>query len=328
MGPFSRLIVLTALPALFCWTVFSSARSVSGAPQRPASAASAPSRTPAPDPDLENFRDLIASLSPADRRTVASWLRNLDPKERRDLRALMVPLSPKARQAKLLEMARAGRKPDGLDSLKQRLGIAEDPDLPDMTIQPRNLTGGVYRASGLIGNRPAPLPRVGSLAPAWTLESLSGAPLSSKTFRSRPLVLHFGSLTCPVYRAKIPAMAELRRKYADRADFVTVYTLEAHPQGSPSPYSDREWIPLKNVAEGQLKPQPSTMEQRRRHALEAVEKLGETRSLGIDRMDNQVWRAFGARPNSAFLIGADGRILLAQEWADPEALDAALAKLP
>ena len=46
---------------------------------------------------------------------------------------------------------------------------------------------------------------------------------------SRPLVVVFGSCTCPVVIAKMAYIHEAQRDFADVADFVFVYVQEAHP---------------------------------------------------------------------------------------------------
>lgn len=56
----------------------------------------------------------------------------------------------------------------------------------------------------------------------------------------QPVVLQLGSHSCPVYRYRRFDIFALQREYADRADFVVVYTQEAHPVRSDSPYRDEE----------------------------------------------------------------------------------------
>lgn len=46
---------------------------------------------------------------------------------------------------------------------------------------------------------------------------------------SRPLVVIFGSCTCPVIIAKLDQMLGVHREFADIADFVVIYVQEAHP---------------------------------------------------------------------------------------------------
>ena len=47
---------------------------------------------------------------------------------------------------------------------------------------------------------------------------------------SRPLVLNFGSATCPVFVAKLAEFEKMKAEYSDVADFLVVYIAEAHPQ--------------------------------------------------------------------------------------------------
>jgi thiol-disulfide isomerase/thioredoxin len=46
---------------------------------------------------------------------------------------------------------------------------------------------------------------------------------------SRPLVVVFGSCTCPVIIAKLKQMLDVHKEFADIADFVMIYVQEAHP---------------------------------------------------------------------------------------------------
>ena len=45
----------------------------------------------------------------------------------------------------------------------------------------------------------------------------------------RPLVVVFGSCTCPVIIAKLEQMLDVHREFSDIADFVMIYVQEAHP---------------------------------------------------------------------------------------------------
>ena len=46
---------------------------------------------------------------------------------------------------------------------------------------------------------------------------------------SRPLVLNFGSSTCPVYMQMLKKYQQLTNEFLDVADFAVVYIEEAHP---------------------------------------------------------------------------------------------------
>ena len=45
----------------------------------------------------------------------------------------------------------------------------------------------------------------------------------------RPLVINFGSYSCPVFMKKLAQYKHLMKTYSDIADFVVVYIEEAHP---------------------------------------------------------------------------------------------------
>lgn len=46
---------------------------------------------------------------------------------------------------------------------------------------------------------------------------------------SRPLVLNFGSSTCPVFMQMLKRYQQLTREFSEMADFAVVYIEEAHP---------------------------------------------------------------------------------------------------
>jgi hypothetical protein len=171
-----------------------------------------------------------------------------------------------------------------------------------------------------VGVEGAVMPRVGDVAPPFSVKALDGSPVSLESHRGKTLVLQFGSLSCPVYRGHIDAMKELVGRAPKDTAFLLVYTTEAHPKGSASPYSNREWVPLKNEQEGVLPAQPATFEARCALAREARARFGEKMPVAVDGMDNAAWKAYGARANSAFVIGPEGRIVAVQEWAEPREL--------
>ncbi len=272
------------------------------------------------------LRDMLMEMSAADRGVVSDYIKALSYPERIDLRETMIPLPVQDRKARLLQLARTGTKPEGVEELRRRAGFASSPDLPPMTIAARNPSVQSFSASALISKGTALLPAQAA-APDFTAAKLGGGTVSLADLRGKPVVIEFGSITCPVYRGKIPAIAQLKNKYGERAEFLLVYTVEAHPQGTASPYSDKEWIPNRNVRDGVLRQQPDTAQSREALAREAVTKWGETLPVAVDSMDNAVWRSFGARANSAYVLDAEGRVVLSQEWTDGPALDAALAAI-
>ncbi|MCX7718192.1 MAG: redoxin domain-containing protein [Candidatus Sumerlaeaceae bacterium] len=275
---------------------------------------------------------LVQSLPPQTRRTAVEKLRAMSAEERFRMRR-DIESAPEGERAALLMRALGiggTLAPDWTSTVAQLMTSAH-PEMAQYLAAPRGTPYVVqadharpqqYRAS-----ESGPLPEAGRQAPPFHLITLEGKPVTAETFRGRPLVLEFGSLTCPVFRANIAAMNLLADAVGDRAAFLLVYTLEAHPQGSVSPYSDGEWVPDKNFQEGVLRRQPSDASARMALAREAVEKFGVRLPVAVDSMDNKTWAAFGSRANSAFVLDSAGVIVAAQEWTDPDGLRAVLDRL-
>ncbi len=161
-------------------------------------------------------------------------------------------------------------------------------------------------------------PQVGEAAPDFRLRNLEGAEIAlGELCGDKPIVLEFGSLSCPVFRARAPQMERLAGALGDRAQCILVYTLEAHPQDVKSPYANRVWVHPRNEEEGVLVDQPTTYEQRVALARKAVENLGISFPVLVDGMDNAVWEAYGKRPNSAFIIDKGGTVSGKQFWCNP-----------
>ena len=98
--------------------------------------------------------------------------------------------------------------------------------------------------------------------------------------------------------------------YGDQVDFYIIYTREAHPiSDRPMEYSyDAEGNPIE---------QPISYEQRVEMAVLFIQEAGIEMPVLVDGIDNPLWCTYGRRPNMAYLIGMDGRIVLQQDWNDP-----------
>ena len=170
-------------------------------------------------------------------------------------------------------------------------------------------------------------PEVGSQAPVFTLIDLEGDSISLKTLiGEKPVVLQFGSHSCPVYRYRRREMKKVYQEYHSIAHFVIVYTLEAHPVGTKSPYSDEEWVTWINRLTNVLIPQPTTVKARHTLAGQSREDLEINHVILVDAMDNAVWRQYGAAPSSAFVIDQSGVVVLRQVWIDPDEIRMTLQK--
>ncbi len=167
-------------------------------------------------------------------------------------------------------------------------------------------------------------PRVGQTAPDFTLKTPDGTEVRlADLYAEKPVVLEFGCITCPVYRGRIASMNRLREQVGDAVHWLVIYTVEAHPADTPSPYTGRVWPHQKNEQEGVLIQQPEDYEGRVALAQRVGDEYGEQMQIVVDGMDNAIWEAYGKRPNSAFVIGEDGIVMEKQFWANPRLLAAA-----
>jgi len=105
----------------------------------------------------------------------------------------------------------------------------------------------------------------------------------------------------------------LNGKYGEEVNFINIYTIDAHPAGSTSPYSDGEWTGrFSTDKEGNPVGQPLTYQERVEQASKTVIEA---------EIDNPVWCTYGPAPNIAYFIGTDGKIIAKQGWYDPELME-------
>lgn len=142
-------------------------------------------------------------------------------------------------------------------------------------------------------------PGPGDQVPAFAVDLLDGGTFSDSTLGSRPVLMVFGSRTCPVTESAAPRLGQLHREFGDDVRFVFINTREAHP--------------------GDLIPQPSTPAQKRAHA-EALRQHHEIAyEVAVDDIDGTVHRRFSPKPNSAYLIRPDGTVAYRAHWANDDA---------
>jgi len=171
-------------------------------------------------------------------------------------------------------------------------------------------------------------PAEGAPAPAVNARALDGRPVElTDIVGDRPVVLQLGSHSCPVYRYRRFDMAALQREFDDRVDFVVVYTQEAHPVGTQSPYADEEWLTFANWLTWTRIDQPETMAQRLERARWSRRALERDDRVIVDVMDNTTWRNYGAAPSAAFVLDAQGHVVLRQPWVEPDGIRRALRQL-
>ena len=129
----------------------------------------------------------------------------------------------------------------------------------------------------------------------------------SEYWAERPVVVEFGSVTCPIFVETLRAMDRLAERYADDVTFLVVYTREAHPGGRIGPHGSFE------------------EKLDRADRLHAVDRP--RREVLVDDLDGTAHRAYDAMPNSVYLVGTDGVVSHRADWSDPDALATAIESL-
>jgi ankyrin repeat protein len=148
-----------------------------------------------------------------------------------------------------------------------------------------------------------------------------------KLWDKKPVLIVHSSMTCPVSRDNCPHVDRIKTDYGDQIDVVVLYTTEAHPVGSPSPYSEggnQEWLTDRNLLEKVIVDEPRTIKERLQRAREYRSKQDIKSRLIVDNMDNQIWKAFGGGPNSGIFIERNGAVFERQGWLRPSRMAGAI----
>jgi len=140
----------------------------------------------------------------------------------------------------------------------------------------------------------------------FDLPTLDGGRFRSQDLsETAPVLMVFGSYTCPVTESAAPGLRHLHARFGDRVPFVMVNVREAHP--------------------GANVPQPNSMEEKQAHAGLLRDLHDLTFDIAVDDIAGSLHRAMSPKPNSAYLLGSDGSILFRAHWANAtRALAAAL----
>ena len=146
----------------------------------------------------------------------------------------------------------------------------------------------------------------GDSLPAFELVTTDGDDLVNQDLsENKPLLLIFGSMTCPMTASAMPFLLKLHTEFGDRVDFIMLNVREAHP--------------------GEHFRQPGTMEEKLKHA-QALKQFYEIPwTVAADNIEGNLHRALDPKPNSTFLANSDGIIVFRSLWAsDKKALRQAL----
>jgi hypothetical protein len=128
---------------------------------------------------------------------------------------------------------------------------------------------------------------------------------------ARPVVLVFGSYTCPKLRSSAAELKRIAAKYHDRVDFRLVYISEAHSGGgetSAGGGNAPQWQSTINQKEGIDLAAPRNLAEKRDHAALCLRKLSLPFAVEVDGMDAAAEHAYQAWPSRLYLIGRNGAV--------------------
>ena len=144
---------------------------------------------------------------------------------------------------------------------------------------------------------------------------------------SKPLVLVFGSYTCPKLRDSASALKRISEQHRNQVDFRLVYIREAHAPGGP----DAQWQSTINERDGISLPIAHDLAEKSAHAQLCVRKLDLPWPASVDAMDGPAEVAYQAWPSRVYLIGRDGHVAFNSRLGEldfhPAELDAALREI-
>ena len=146
----------------------------------------------------------------------------------------------------------------------------------------------------------------GESLPSFQLLTTAGDRLENHdVFGNRPVLLIFGSMTCPNTASAAPLVQGLYDEFGDRVEFIMVYVREAHP--------------------GEYFSQAETMQEKLDHARALKDFYDIPWTVAADKLDGDLHRVLDPKPNSAILVNNEGKIVFRSLWAaDRNALSEAL----
>ncbi len=151
----------------------------------------------------------------------------------------------------------------------------------------------------------------GDTFPSFELVTTSGDCLvNHDVFDDKPVLVIFGSMTCPMTASAAPPVQELYDEFGDRVEFIMLYVREAHP--------------------GENFAQSETMQEKLEYARKLKKFYDIQWTVAADNIDGDLHRALDPKPNSAYLVNSEGTIVFRSLWAADrdalrQALDAAAA---
>lgn len=139
-------------------------------------------------------------------------------------------------------------------------------------------------------------PRPGHAAPDFQLQDLDGQVVALSSLRGRPVVIEFGSYTCPIFSDRVPDMERLAVQHPE-AEFLVIAIREAHP--------------------GEVTSAHRSLARKRQAARCLAMEEGLRRRVLVDDLDGTVHRAYGGAWDPVYVLDALGRVVFRRAWNDP-----------
>jgi len=146
-------------------------------------------------------------------------------------------------------------------------------------------------------------PKLGDDAPAFELFT----PDKKKTIKladvvgKKPVVLVFGSFTCPPFRRLYKEVEEVAQRHKKDVEFLLVYVREAHPTDG--------WRMKLNDKLGVSVAQPKTPDERCDVAGKCQKMLKASMPLVVDDLDDKVGHAYSGMPARLYVIDPKGKVV-------------------
>lgn len=177
--------------------------------------------------------------------------------------------------------------------------------------------------------------RVGAVAPDGEVLTMKGEVVFLSSFfgnsDASPLVLNFGSYTCPHHRKRIDELHLLMEKWAKKGvRFLTVYTAEAHTEDgwklAHQYHNDAEYSNEDDFCFYHAK----SIEERKKMAEWLIQKKQFQMPVVLDSMTNDLLKAYNTWPIRLYII-VSGKVAYCGEQGpfgyDPLSVDEALQKI-
>jgi cytochrome oxidase Cu insertion factor (SCO1/SenC/PrrC family) len=138
----------------------------------------------------------------------------------------------------------------------------------------------------------------GDAAPDFSLADVAGkTTVKLSSLKGKPVVLIFGSCTCPPFVGTTPATETLYSSYKDKVHFYIVYIREAHP-------TDGRAIPNNRFKVST----PRSLEERQKLAKDFAEQLKVSIPILVDSIEDPVEKTYSCWPNRMVILDAQGKI--------------------